>query len=317
MRYAKFLASAAALVALSAPATAADVRIGVPNWAAAEAISYMIDTLVEQETGLEVERIASTNPVIFKAMDSGDMDIHPDVWLPNQKNLTEKYVDAENTVALSGKPYDGFAGFCVTKKTAEDLGIKNIYDLTDPETARKFDTNGDGKGEIWVGASGWAGTAIDTVRLTSYGVGETFEILEMDESLAIARIKEADAAGTYLATLCFAPHMMFQLAELVQLEEPAYDESKWTMVQPTDDPDWLAKSNIEVAYPPIKIQIAYASRLDEAHPRVVEILRGIQLDTAMVNDWNYKIIEQKQSPEAVVDAWMAENPDRVKGWLGF
>ena len=313
----RFLAGAAVAALLVSPAMAADVRIGVPNWAAAEAISYMIDTLVEQETGLEVERIASTNPVIFKAMDSGDMDIHPDVWLPNQKNLTEKYVDTEKTVALSENTYDGFAGFCVTKKTAEDLGIKSIYDLANPELAKKFDTNGDGKGEVWVGASGWAGTAIDTVRLTSYGVGETFEILEMDEALAIARIKEADAAGSYFATLCFAPHMMFQLAELVQLEEPAYEESKWTMVQPTEDPDWLAKSNIEVAYPPIKIQIAYATRLAEAHPRVGEILRGIQLDTAMINDWNYKIVEQKRDAEEVVDEWMTANPDRVKGWLGF
>ena len=317
MTYAKVLAGAAVAALLSAPATAADIRIGVPNWAAAEAISYMIDKLVEQETGAEVERIASTNPVIFKAMDSGDMDIHPDVWLPNQKNLTGEYVDNKKTVALSDNSYDGFAGFCVTRKTAEDLGVKNIYDLTDPDIAKKFDTNGDGKGEVWVGASGWAGTAIDTVRLTSYGVGETFEILEMDEALAIARIKEADAAGSYFATLCFAPHMMFQLAELVQLEEPAYEESKWTMVQPTEDPDWLAKSNIEVAYPPIKIQIAYATRLAEAHPRVGEILRGIQLDTAMINDWNYKIVEQKRDAEEVVDEWMTANPDRVKGWLGF
>lgn len=317
MRCTKILFGAAVVAMLATPAMSADVRIGVPNWAAAEAISYMIDKFVEEETGLEVERIASTNPVIFKAMDSGDMDVHPDVWLPNQKNLTEKYVDNAKTVKLSQKPYDGFAGFCVTKKTAEDLGVKNIYDLTDPETAKKFDTNGDGKGEVWVGASGWAGTAIDTVRLTTYGVGETFEILEMDESLAIARIKEAAETGSYFATLCFAPHMMFQLAELVQLEEPAYDEAKWTMVQPTDDPDWLAKSNIEVAYPPIKIQIAYAARLEKDHPRVAEILRGIQLDTATVNDWNYKIIELKESPEEVVDAWVAANQERVKGWLGF
>ena len=317
MTYAKAVAGAALAVALSTPSMAADITIGVPNWAAAEAISYMVDRLVEQETGLEVDRVASTNPVIFKAMDSGDMDMHPDVWLPNQKNLTEKYVDGEKSVALSSNAYDGFAGFCVTKKTADDLGVKSIYDLADPEIAKNFDTNGDGKGEVWVGASGWAGTAIDTVRLTSYGVGETFEILEMDESLAIARIKAAAESGAYFATLCFAPHMMFQLAELVQLEEPAYEESKWTMVQPTDDPDWLAKSNIEVAYPPIKIQIAYATRLEEAHPRAVEILRGIQLDTATVNDWNFKIIELKEDPEEVVDAWMAANPDRVKGWLGF
>ncbi len=316
MRYATFLAGPAAAALIAAPAMAADINIGVPNWAAAEAIGYMIDKLIEQETGLEVERIASTNPVIFKAMDSGDMDVHPDVWLPNQANLTDEYVGKKGTVKLSDNDYDAFARFCVTRAAADD-GVKSIFDLTDPEVAKKFDTDGDGKGEMWIGAAGWAGTAIERVRMTTYGVSETFDLLEMDETLAIARLKEADQAGKYMVSLCFAPHMMFKVADLTPLDEPAYDEAKWTMVQPTEDPDWLEKSDISVAWPPMTIRIAYSTRVDEAHPRAGEILRGIQLDTEMVNDWNFEIVEMKRSPEEVVDEWMAANPERVQGWLGF
>jgi len=305
------------ITAMSVPAKAADITIGVPNWAAAEAISYMLDTLIEQETGLEIDHVASTNPVIFEAIHNGDMDVHPDVWLPNQKNLTERFVDKEGTVALSDNAYDGFAGFCVTKQTADELGVKSIYDLADPEIAKHFDTDGDGKGEIWVGATGWAGTSIDTVRLTTYGVAETFKLLEMDEAIAISRMKDATASGKPFATLCFAPHLMFQLADLVQLEEPAYDEAKWTMVQPTEDPNWLEKSDIEVAYPPIRIQIAYAKRLEEEAPRAVEIMRGVQLDTETVNGWNYQIVEEKRPVAEVMDEWMAANKERIDGWLGF
>ncbi len=303
--------------AAAMPAKAADITIGVPNWAAAEAISYMLETLIERETGLEVDKIASTNPVIFEAMDKGDMDVHPDVWLPNQQNLTDKFVNERGTVVLSENEYDGFGTYCVTRATADKLGVKSIFDLTDPEIAKQFDTDGDGKGEIWVGASGWAGTAIDTVRLTSYGVGETFKLLEMDETLAIARIKEAATTGQPFATLCFAPHMMFQLTDLVQLEQPPYDESKWTMVQPTEDPNWLEKSSITVANPPLKIQIAFAKRIEEESPRAAEILRGVQLDTETVNDWNFKIVEEEREVEDVMDEWMAANKERIDGWLGF
>lgn len=311
------LLCACVAAALSSPAKAADITIGVPNWAAAEAISYMLETLIERETGLDVDHVSSTNPVIFEAMHNGDMDVHPDVWLPNQANLTERFVEKEGTVALSDNDYGGFAGFCVTRKTAEALKIKSIYDLADPDIAKQFDTDGDGKGEVWVGASGWAGTAIDTVRLTTYGVGETFQLLEMDETIAIARMKEASASGKPFATLCFAPHLMFLLADLVQLEEPAYDESKWTMVQPTDDPNWLEKSHIEVAYPPIRIQIAYARRLEEEAPRALEIMRGVQLDTETVNQWNFQIVEEKRPVKDVIDTWLAANKERVDGWLGF
>lgn len=311
------LAVAGLLAFLCLPAKAADITIGTPNWAAAEAITYMLETLIERETGLEVDSVSSTNPVIFEAMHNGDMDVHPDVWLPNQKNLTERFVEQEGTVALSDKSYDGFAGFCVTKQTADALGVNSIYDLADPDIARNFDTDGDGKGEIWVGASGWAGTSIDTVRLKSYGVAETFKLLELDETVAISRMKEASRSGEPFATLCFAPHLMFQLADLVQLEEPDYDESKWTMIQPTEDPNWLEKSDIEVAYPPIGIQIAYAKRLEEEAPGAVEIMRGVQLDTDTVNDWNFQIVEEKRAVKDVMDEWMTANKDRIDNWLGF
>lgn len=317
MTFRSVLLGSTVFIAMASAANAADIRIGVPNWAGAEAIAYLMDKLVEQETGLDVERVSSTNPVIFQAMDDAELDAHPDVWLPNQENLTKQYVTEKQSVKLSAKTYDGFGAFCVTKKTADDLGVKSIYDLANPEIAKKFTPGDNGKPDIWVGASGWAGTAIDTVRLTSYGVNETFNIVEMDETLAMSRIKEAAANGKYLATLCYAPHLMFKIADLVRLEEPAYDKSKWVMVQPTEDPDWLKKSHIEVAYPPIKVQIAYATKLEERHPRAAEIFKSIQLDTETLNDWNYEIVEGGKSAEEVVDAWVKDNQERVNGWLGL
>ena len=35
--------------------------------------------------------------------------------------------------------------------------------------AANFDTDGDGMGEIWIGAAGWASTNIEKIRAKSYG----------------------------------------------------------------------------------------------------------------------------------------------------
>ena len=67
---------------LSAPASAADVVIGVPNWPLVEVTANVIKAVVEQNLGLTVELQTGTNPVIFEAMDKGTMQIHPEVWLP-------------------------------------------------------------------------------------------------------------------------------------------------------------------------------------------------------------------------------------------
>ena len=77
------LAALASSVAL--PAMAADVVIGVPNWPSVLATAHVLKVAIEENLGLEVELQNGTNPVVFEAMDSGAMHVHPEVWLPNQQ----------------------------------------------------------------------------------------------------------------------------------------------------------------------------------------------------------------------------------------
>ncbi len=319
MKVQRLLLAAVFVVAVQGKALAVDVNIGVPNWAAAQVISNIMGKVLTNELGLEIGYVPGTNPVIFEAMDRevGGIDVHPDVWMPNQKNLVDKYVNDLGTVVLSEVGYTGTAALCVTKETVEKTGVKDIYDLTDPDIARQFDSDGDGKGEIWIGASGWASTTIERVRYTSFGIAETFELLEMDEELGIARLRAAAKSGEPIATMCTNPHALWKLADLVTLEEPEYDASKWTMVQPTDDPDWLSKSNIEVAWPTMHVQLAYAKRLEDIQPDAAKILARISFETDMISDFIYQVSELKRDPSDIADDWMVDNADRVKSWLAY
>ena len=135
----------------SAPVHAADVVIGVPNWPSVAATASILKVVLEDNLGLEVELQNGTNPVIFEAMDSGSMHVHPEVWLPNQTNLHDKFVKSKGTVRMNPNGVAAFQGMCVTKATAERTGITRLADLADPDMAKHFDTNGDGRGEIWIG----------------------------------------------------------------------------------------------------------------------------------------------------------------------
>ena len=79
----------ATTMAVSGVAQAADVVIGVPNWPSVRVTAHVLKTVMEENLGLEVELQNGTNPVVFEAMDSGAMHVHPDVWLPNQVNLNK------------------------------------------------------------------------------------------------------------------------------------------------------------------------------------------------------------------------------------
>lgn len=306
---------ATAVWAFGSVAQAADIVIGVPNWPSVRVTAHILKVALENNLGLEVELQNGTNPVIFEAMDSGSMHVHPEVWLPNQANLESKYVKDKKSVVQNPNGVAGDQAMCVTKGTAERTGIKNLADLTDPDMAKNFDTDGDGKGEIWIGAAGWASTNIEKIRAQSYGYDATMSLKEMDETLALAEVDTAVAKDENIAFFCYTPHHMFALHELVILKEPAYDEAQWTVIQPTDDPEWLSKSNAPVAWNTAYLHIHYATSLEADQPEAAAMLSKVSLDTTTVSAMTYALVVDKQDPAEFAAKWVEDNADLVDSWL--
>ena len=155
------LLAASSAVALALPASAADIIIGVPNWASVNATAHVLEVEIEENLGLDVELQNGTNPIVFEAMDKGSMHVHPEVWMPNQQNLHDTYVKDTGTVVMNENPVQAEQGMCVPKYLAEANDIKTIDDLSDPDKMAIFDTDGDGTPEVWIGAPGWASTIIE------------------------------------------------------------------------------------------------------------------------------------------------------------
>ena len=307
--------AAAVLVSTSMNAMAADIVIGVPNWPSVNVTANVLKVVLEDNYGLEVELQNGTNPVVFEAMDSGSMHVHPEVWLPNQANLHDKFVKDKGTVTMNPNGVSAFQGMCVTKHTADEHGVSKLSDLTDPDIAALFDTDGDGKGEIWIGASGWASTNVEKIRAKSYGYDETMNLKEMDETLALAEVDNAVVQKKPIVFFCYTPHHMFALHELVILEEPKFDASKWNVIQPTDDPDWLAKSEAPVAWDLAYLHIHYATSLESSHPEVASLLSKVKLDTDAVSLMTYALVVEKQDPAEYAKQWVADNSELVERWL--
>ncbi len=311
--------TAAFCTAVALPASAQDtVVIGEPAWPAARVIAQVIKTVIEEEIGGSADIVPGKNPVIFKAMDrgKGDIDVHPDVWLPNQGSLTAEYVDAKGTVALSESTYKGMTGMCIPGYMAE-MGITSIQDLATPDGAALFDSNGDGKGEIWIGAAAWAGAKTWTVKLRDYGVSDFFELTSEDEAVALANVGNRIRAKQGVVFSCYKPHYVFKLHDLALLEEPAYDPELYNMVQPNEDPDWLENSSVATADPAKTVHVAYSRSLEERAPEAARLLANIALDNQTVSAWTHEVVVNEMDPAEVASNWVAGNKDRVQGWLGY
>ena len=108
---------------------------------------------------------------------------------------------------------------------------------------------------------------------------------------------------------------MFALHELVILKEPAYDEAKWNVIQPTDDPQWLENSSAPVAWNTAKLKIHYATSLESSHPEAAKLLSQVALDTDVVSKMTFALVVEKQDPADFAKNWVAENGSVVDSWL--
>jgi len=305
----------ASVMGVASVAQAADIVIGVPNWPSVRVTAHVLKVVIEDNLGLEVELQNGTNPVVFEAMDSGAMQVHPEVWMPNQVNLNNTFVKEKQSVRMNPNGVAGDQAMCVTKSTAERTGIVDLSELTDPDMAKNFDSDGDGQGEIWIGASGWASTNVEKIRAKSYGYDETMKLKEMDETLAMAEVDNAVSQNKNIVFFCYTPHHMFALHELVILKEPAYDAAKWTVIQPTDDPEWLEKSDAAVAWDTAYLHIHYAAALENDQPEAAALLSKVKLDTNIVSTMTYALVVEKQDPAEFAKKWVADNASLVDTWL--
>lgn len=292
-----------------------DIVIGVPNWASVNATAHVLEVVIEENLGLEVELQNGTNPIVFEAMDKGAMHVHPEVWMPNQQNLHDKFVKEAGTVVMNGNPVQAEQGMCVPKYVAEEFGITSIDDLSDPDKIKIFDTDGDGTPEVWIGAPGWASTVVEKIRAKSYGYDQVFELTEYEETIAYANLANATKAGDPWIGFCYSPHYIFVTQELHVLEEPPHDPATWKIVQPTDDPAWLEMSKASTAWNGATLHLHYAKELEETQPLVAQLFKNFQLDGDVLSAMGKALAVDGQDPADFAKEWVAANEDVVLGWL--
>ncbi len=309
------LCCATAISTSGSAALAADVVIGVPNWPSVQATAHVLKVAMESKLGLEVELKNGSNKAVFEGMDAGSIHVHPEAWLPNLDHLKRQYVDGKKTIKMNPNGAVGTQAMCVTKGTAERTGITELKQLRDPEMAKKFDTDGDGTGDIWIGADGWGSTPIERIRAHSYGYDATMTLKMMEEAAALEEVDNAVKENKNIVFFCYTPHHMFTEHDLVILKEPAHDAKQWVIVQPSPTPGWLEKSSAGVAWDDASLHVSYSVSLEAAQPKAAAMLAKVSLDTDTLSAMTYALAVEKQEPAAFAAKWVEENAQTVDSWF--
>ena len=144
----------------------------------------------------------------------------------------------KKTVVLSKNPYVGRQGFCVSKEFSKKHKVTSVFDLTRPEVAKAMDSDGNGKGEIWIGAPGWASANVNEIKVRDYGLMAFMEPIRAEQSVMTARVGDSIKKKQGYAFYCYSPHAIWNMFDIVRLNEPKLRSEKITlMVQPKQSAD--------------------------------------------------------------------------------
>ena len=311
--------AAAATLAGTAAIAAEKVTIAEFKYPAAQAKLHLVKMLLGERLGLEVSSKPGDNAQFYAGMDrgKGDYDLTVTVWLPNQKNFKEEYVDKKKTVIYSDISYPATSGFCVPKQFSEEHNVTSIFDLARPEVAALLDSDGNGMGEIWIGKPGWASTNENHIKVRDYGLLTFNEAVKADAAVNFAALADAIKKNEGRAFYCWRPNQVWIQYDIVQLEEPPHDPSCHNQVNATADPEWFEKSKITCASAPKQVTIGWAKTLEERLPVVTNFLANIELDTDTVSAWAYEIAGKKRDAAEVVREWSEQNQERIDKWFGM
>lgn len=316
-------------------AMAADeVVLGELSWDGSRAIAHVLKAAIDQHLDHEARIIQAEPAVIFAAMDKGDgsIDVFTDLWMPNQAEKWARYIaeGSRQSVLVNDEPYMGVQGLFVPGYIQDEHGVKSVQDLADPKIAKLFDSDGDGQGEYWPGGPGWNSTNVEQVKARSYGYAEYFEPFIVSDAVFKAKLKTDYRRQDGVLFYYWTPEWIHATYDLRRLEEPPFTgysmESKkddpqynpdgcWHMIQPKEDEDWLAKSEVKCAWPEAKIYVAYSKALAERAPKVAQFLKQVSFDPEVVNQWILQVGQEKRDPAAVAKEWLAANPEVVEQWL--
>lgn len=178
-----------------------------------------------EKLGYDVQPIREVEyPTAHLAIANGDATFLADHWDPIHNDFYKNSGGDAKLWRESDYVANNLQGYLIDKATAEKHNITNMSQLADPEIAKLFDSNGDGKADLTGCPPGWGCEALIETHLTAYKLrGQvqhqqgSYAALMAD---AIARHKNGQPILYYTWTPYWVSSVLVPGKDVVWLEVP-------------------------------------------------------------------------------------------------
>ncbi len=319
------LCAAAPGLAQDLPGEGKTVRMAQPTWDT-EWFQAQVYRKVIERLGYTVDQpMALDNPPFYQAVGQGDVDFWASGWFP----LHNSYLpDVEGKASPVGYVARGGAlqGYLIDKKTADAEGIKFIEDLKDPEKAKLFDSDGDGKADLVACPPGWGCELTITHQMEAYGLKDTVHQIQAAYSASMADAISRFEQGQPILFYTWTPNWTVGLLKpdedvvWLQVHSAALPDDQQDMAEFISVPDvkGCADNPCNMGWPANDIRVVANDAFLADNPAVAKLFEVMSIPLDDIFAQNAKMYQGESRPadlERHADEWVAGHESLVDGWL--
>lgn len=187
---------------------AKEVRFGAVSWTGVtiktELAKYILDSI-----GYKASIRNLSVPIIYKALDVGDIDVFLGNWMPSMEGVATKFFE-KGTVEKYVANMPGAKYTLAAPSFVVEGGLKDFNDIS--RYADKLDH------KIYGLEPGNDGNLIiqSMIDSNTFGLGD-FEIVAISEPLMLAEVKTLSKEGQWVVFLGWSPHYMNEIIDMKYL----------------------------------------------------------------------------------------------------
>jgi ABC-type proline/glycine betaine transport system substrate-binding protein/ABC-type amino acid transport substrate-binding protein len=293
------------------------------GWFQAEIFKLLLERLGYRVAG---PRTYDTHE-FYRALARGEVDLWANGWFPLH-NAFVSDAAVHSRIERVGYEVRGGAlqGYLIDKPSAETYGITDLDDLKDPEVARIFDANGNGKADLIGCNVGWGCELVIEHHLDVYRLRDTVEHIQGDYSLmmhdTVARFRQGQPVLFYTWTPNWTVGTLIPGKDVVWLQVPF--ASLPNGQQGLEDQAVIADLEgcgadpCAVGWPPNDIRVVANSEFLKNNPAVRRLLESVVIPLADIDAQNARMVSGKGAAEDIrrhALQWIEVNQAKVRKWL--
>ncbi|OBU07114.1 glycine betaine/L-proline ABC transporter substrate-binding protein ProX [Morganella psychrotolerans] len=282
-----------------------------------ETFQTLIVNKALEELGYDVQPIQEVDyNVAYASIANGDATFMAVSWVPLHNSQYKAAGGDDKFYRKGDYVVNAAQGYLIDKKTAEKYNITNIEQLKDPEIAKLFDTNGNGKADLTGCNPGWGCEAAINNHLKAYKLNNTVEHNQGNYAAMMAdtitRYKEGKPILYYTWTPYWISDELKPGRDVVWLQVP------FSSMPDGEKIDTKLPNGKNYGFPPSTMHIAANKAWADKNPAAAELFAIMKLPVAAINAQNLRMHDGQNSQadiERHANAWIKANQSTFDGWI--